>query len=218
MAEGRCRVVVLISGNGSNLQALIDRFQRADSPATVAAVISNRPTAGGLARAERAGIPTVVLDHTTFGGRDAFDAALRETIESFAADLVTLAGFMRILGSDFVRHYAGRMLNIHPSLLPKYTGLDTHQRALDAGDTVAGATVHFVTEELDGGPPILQAEVPVIEGADAGILAARVLTFEHKIYPLAVEWFAQGRLALQDQCAWLDGERLPAGGLRFTEE
>lgn len=217
MAERRCRVVVLISGSGSNLQALIDRFAPASAPAQIVAVISNRADAGGLGRAERAGIATAVLDHKGYPSRDAFDAALRATIEAQSPDLVVLAGFMRILGGAFVRHFTGRLLNIHPSLLPKYTGLHTHQRALDAGDRVAGATVHFVTEELDGGPPILQAEVPIEPGDDASALAARVLTQEHRIYPLAVEWFASGRLALRDGAAWLDGAPLPATGHRFEE-
>ncbi|WP_372758804.1 phosphoribosylglycinamide formyltransferase [Litorivivens sp.] len=210
-----CKLVILISGSGSNLQAFIDAAEQGELPADIAAVISNRPAAGGLERAAQAGIATAVVDHTGFANRDDFDAALRDTIDSFAPDLVVLAGFMRILGADFVRHFRGRMLNIHPSLLPKYPGLHTHQRAIDAGDTEAGATVHFVTEELDGGPPILQAQVPVKAGDTAELLAARVLEQEHRIYPLAARWFAEGRLTLNGNQAELDDNALPPTGFPF---
>ncbi len=210
-----CKLVILISGSGSNLQAFIDAAAQDQLPARICAVIANRPGAGGLERAANAGIQTAVVDHKQFDNRDAFDAELRNVIDSFAPDLVILAGFMRILGADFVRHYRGRMLNIHPSLLPKYPGLHTHQRAIDAGDAEAGATVHFVTEELDGGPPVLQASVPVQEGDTAELLAARVLEQEHRIYPLAARWFAEGRLKLNGNQAELDGTALPATGFPF---
>ncbi|MFZ0788662.1 MAG: phosphoribosylglycinamide formyltransferase [Chromatiaceae bacterium] len=189
------RVVVLISGSGSNLQALIDA-QCTDSPYRIAAVISNVDGAFGLERARRAGIPAEVLSHRNFPDRGAFDQALAALIDRFEPGLVVLAGFMRILTPQFVSRYAGRMMNIHPSLLPRFRGLHTHQRALDAGETEHGASVHFVTDELDGGPVIVQARVPVLPGDDADTLAARVLTQEHRIYPAAVCLFAEGRLRL----------------------
>jgi phosphoribosylglycinamide formyltransferase-1 len=204
--------VVLLSGSGSNLQALIDSSQGADSPLRVGAVISNRADAYGLERAKAAGIDTAVLEHTGFAGREAFDAALMALIDGFNPDLVVLAGFMRILSGGFVRHYQGRLLNIHPSLLPKYKGLHTHQRALEAGDTEHGCSVHFVTEELDGGPLVVQAVVPVDAADTAQTLAQRVHLQEHQIYPLAVRWFAEGRLRLGEHGALLDGQPLPASG------
>ena len=207
-----CDVVVLLSGTGSNLQALIDSCAIKDSPARIRAVISNRADAYGLQRAKDAGISTRVLDHTAFEGREAFDAALIDVIDTFNPQLVVLAGFMRILSAGFVRHYQGRLLNIHPSLLPKYKGLHTHQRALEAGDTEHGCSVHFVTEELDGGPLVVQAVVPVESEDSAQTLAQRVHTQEHRIYPLAVRWFAEGRLILGDQDALLDGQLLAASG------
>ncbi|ATN11400.1 phosphoribosylglycinamide formyltransferase [Pseudomonas sp. FDAARGOS_380] len=207
-----CDVVVLLSGTGSNLQALIDSTRTDDSPVRIAAVISNRSDAYGLQRARDAGIDTRALDHKAFDGREAFDSALIELIDAFNPKLVVLAGFMRILSADFVRHYEGRLLNIHPSLLPKYKGMHTHQRALDAGDSEHGCSVHFVTEELDGGPLVVQAVVPVESGDSAQTLAQRVHTQEHRIYPLAVRWFAEGRLILGDQGALLDGQLLAASG------
>ncbi|AQY67771.1 MULTISPECIES: phosphoribosylglycinamide formyltransferase [Pseudomonas] len=207
-----CDVVVLLSGTGSNLQALIDSTRTGDSPARIAAVISNRSDAYGLQRAREAGIATRTLDHKAFEGREAFDSALVELIDAFNPKLVVLAGFMRILSADFVRHYAGRLLNIHPSLLPKYKGMHTHQRALDAGDSEHGCSVHFVTEELDGGPLVVQAVVPVESDDSAQTLAQRVHTQEHRIYPLAVRWFAEGRLILGKQGALLDGQLLAASG------
>lgn len=194
-----CDVVVLLSGTGSNLQALIDSTRTGNSPVRIAAVLSNRSDAYGLQRARDAGIATRSLDHKTFEGREAFDSALIELIDAFNPKLVVLAGFMRILSADFVRHYEGRLLNIHPSLLPKYKGMHTHQRALDAGDREHGCSVHFVTEELDGGPLVVQAVVPVESNDSAQSLAQRVHTQEHRIYPLAVRWFAEGRLILGDQ-------------------
>lgn len=207
-----CDVVVLLSGTGSNLQALIDSTRTGDSPARIAAVISNRADAYGLQRARDAGIDTRTLDHKAFEGRESFDAALIELIDAFNPKLVVLAGFMRILSADFVRHYAGRLLNIHPSLLPKYKGLHTHQRALEAGDTEHGCSVHFVTEELDGGPLVVQAVIPVELHDSPQSLAQRVHTQEHLIYPLAVRWFAEGRLSLGEQGALLDGKLLAASG------
>lgn len=207
-----CNVVVLISGSGSNLQALIDSSQAGDSPVRIRAVLSNRADAYGLVRAKAAGIDTCVLDHKAFAGREAFDAALIEAIDAFEPQLVVLAGFMRILSSDFVRHYAGRLLNIHPSLLPKYKGLHTHQRALEAGDGEHGCSVHFVTEELDGGPLVVQAVIPVQSHDSLDSLAQRVHEQEHLIYPLAVRWFAEGRLRLDAQGAMLDGQPLPSTG------
>ncbi|MGQ8919951.1 phosphoribosylglycinamide formyltransferase [Pseudomonas lundensis] len=207
-----CDVVVLLSGTGSNLQALIDSDDVKASPATLRAVISNRTDAPGLQRAKNAGIDTRVLDHTAFEGREAFDAALIEIIDTFNPHLVVLAGFMRILSADFVRHYQGRLLNIHPSLLPKYKGLHTHQRALEAQDREHGCSVHFVTEELDGGPLVVQAVIPVESEDTPSSLAQRVHAQEHRIYPLAVRWFAEGRLSLDEQGALLDGQLLPASG------
>lgn len=199
------RVVALISGRGSNLQALIDATRDEASPARLVAVISNRPQAAGLARAREAGIETLTIDHQTFTERDGFDLALQAAIDRFEPQLLVLAGFMRILGTDFVDRYAGRILNIHPSLLPKYRGLHTHQRALEAGDSVHGCSVHFVTNELDGGPVIVQAQAPVLRDDDADSLAARVLILEHRIYPLAVRWFAEGRLRMAGSQVLLDG-------------
>ena len=207
-----CDVVVLLSGTGSNLQALIDSDDVKASPATIRAVISNRADAYGLQRAKDAGIDTRVLDHKAFEGREAFDAALIEIIDTFNPHLVVLAGFMRILSADFVRHYQGRLLNIHPSLLPKYKGLHTHQRALEAQDREHGCSVHFVTEELDGGPLVVQAVIPVESEDTPSSLAQRVHAQEHRIYPLAVRWFAEGRLSLDEQGALLDGQLLPASG------
>lgn len=214
-----CRIVVLISGSGSNLQSLIDAGQRGQlGDASVVAVLSNKPGAYGLERAQQAGIATDCVEHQRFDSREAFDGALRDAIDQHQPDLVILAGFMRILTPDFVRHYRGRLLNIHPSLLPKYPGLHTHQRALDAGDAEAGATVHFVTEELDGGPPIIQAKVPTLPDDSAETLAARVLSKEHRIYPLAARWFAEGRLQLNDSEARLDDKALPSTGWQYSDD
>ncbi|MFA7892278.1 phosphoribosylglycinamide formyltransferase [Pseudomonas putida] len=212
MPSKPCNVVVLLSGSGSNLQALIDSCAIPDSAVRIGAVISNRADAYGLQRAAAAGIATAVLDHTEFEGREAFDAALVACIDGFAPDLVVLAGFMRILSGDFVRHYQGRLLNIHPSLLPRYKGLHTHRRALEAGDAEHGCSVHFVTEELDGGPLVVQAVVPVAPDDTVQSLAQRVHAQEHVIYPMAVHWFASGRLRLGEQGALLDGQPLSASG------
>lgn len=191
-------IVILISGRGSNMEALIAERDAGRLPVNIAAVISNRPDAKGLETAAKAGIATRCLDHKAFADRAAFDTALAACIDEFAPDLVVLAGFMRILTPDFVRHYEGRLFNIHPSLLPSFPGLHTHQRALDEGVRIHGCTVHFVTAELDHGPVVIQAAVPVLDGDDEAALAARVLRQEHRIYPQAVRWFAEGRLSLVD--------------------
>lgn len=204
-----CTVVVLVSGSGSNLQALIDATS-AGAPYCIAAVISNTSEAYGLERAQQAGIATRVLDHRDYPNREDYDRALIDIIDGFAPDLLALAGFMRILTDGFVRHYQGRLLNIHPSLLPKYKGLHTHQRALDAGEQVHGCSVHFVSEELDGGPVIAQARVEVAPADNANTLAARVLQREHFIYPLCVKWFAEGRLALAEGQVLLENAPLAA--------
>ncbi|WP_207062036.1 phosphoribosylglycinamide formyltransferase [Motiliproteus sp. SC1-56] len=205
-------IVVLISGSGTNLQAIIDAVRSGDIPARISLVLSNRPEVKGLERARQAGIETKVLDHTEFTSREAFDAEMIRQIDRQQPDLVVLAGFMRILTGDFVRRYEGRMINIHPSLLPKYRGLHTHQRALDAGEPEHGVTVHFVTEELDGGPNIIQAVVPVQPDDTAETLAQRVQVHEHLIYPLAVKWFTEGRIRLTQGEVTLDGTPLPPGG------
>ena len=186
-------IVILISGRGSNMQAIVDA---ALPGARIAAVVSNRPDAAGLAWAAQRGVPTVGLDHKQFDSREAFDAQLAEEIDRHAPDLVVLAGFMRILTPAFTRRYEGRMLNIHPSLLPSFGGLHTHERAIEAGCKVAGCTVHFVTAELDHGPIVAQGVVPVLADDDADALAARVLAVEHQIYPQAVRWFVEGRLEI----------------------
>ncbi|HJU50378.1 MAG TPA: phosphoribosylglycinamide formyltransferase [Pseudogulbenkiania sp.] len=188
-------IVILISGRGSNMQAIVE----AHIPgARIAAVISNRPDAAGLAWAAERGVPTAALDHKAFASREAFDAALAELIDGYAPDLVVLAGFMRILTPDFTRRYEGRMLNIHPSLLPSFTGLHTHQRAIDMGCKVAGCTVHFVTADLDHGPIVAQGVVPVRDDDSEDTLAARVLKLEHQLYPAAVRRFVAGELAIVD--------------------
>ena len=211
------KLVVLISGSGSNLQALIDACRDRHINAKIVAVISNKASAFGLQRAQQAGIATRAIDHKEFADRESFDNALAEAIDRYEPDAVILAGFMRILTPAFVQHYQGRLLNIHPSLLPKYPGLHTHQRVIEAGESEHGVTVHFVTEELDGGPPILQARVPVLAGDDADTLAARVLIEEHKIYPKVVGWFVDGRLHLGSEGALLDNQLIPPSGLRFEE-
>ena len=189
-------IVILISGRGSNMEALIAARDAGNLPVNIAAVISNRPDAQGLETAAKAGIATHFVDHKGFAGREAFDTALAECIDCFKPDLVVLAGFMRILSDGFVSHYAGRLMNIHPSLLPSFPGLHTHQRALEEGVRIHGCTVHFVTPTLDHGPVIIQAAVPVLDGDDEAALAARILVQEHKVYPQAVRWFAEGKLQL----------------------
>jgi phosphoribosylglycinamide formyltransferase-1 len=192
------RIVVLISGRGSNMEAIVQRSAAEDWPARVVAVIANRPDAAGLAFARAHGIAAAVVDHRAWPERAAFDQALANAIDAHEPDLVVLAGFMRILGADFARHYEGRLLNIHPSLLPAFPGLHTHLRALQAGCKLAGATVHFVTPELDHGPIVMQSVVPVQPGDDEHVLAARVLATEHVIFPQSVRWFVEGQLVLGD--------------------
>jgi phosphoribosylglycinamide formyltransferase-1 len=192
------RITILISGRGSNMAALIDAVLEGRIAGAVTHVISNRPDAAGLGFARRHGIATSVVDHRAFASREAFDAALAETIDSGEPDLIVLAGFMRILGRAFVERYQGRMLNIHPSLLPAYPGTDTHARALADGATRHGCTVHFVSAEVDGGPIAAQAEVSVLPDDDAETLAARVLEQEHRLLPEVVGWFCAGRIALEN--------------------
>lgn len=210
------RIVVLISGGGTNLQAIIDACKSADYPGEVVAVVSNKADAYGLTRAQTANIKTLTLSHETFDSRASYDQALISNIDQFSPDVIVLAGFMRILTPAFVQHYQGKLLNIHPSLLPKYQGLNTHQRAIDAGDTEHGVSVHFVTEELDGGPVILQAKVPVFDGDTSDDLAERVHEQEHRIYPLVVKWLCQKRLQMktegQSEFAVLDGLILSTSG------
>ena len=203
-------IVILVSGRGSNMQAIV----RAGIPgARIAAVVSNRPDAEGLAFAAAAGIATAVVDHTAFADRAAFDAALAECLDAYRPDLVVLAGFMRVLTDDFVRRYEGRLMNIHPSLLPSFPGLHTHRRALEAGVRVHGATVHFVTPTLDCGPIVIQAVVPVLADDDESRLAARVLAQEHRIYPQAVRWFVDGRIGFDAHGrVRLSGEAAAGGG------
>lgn len=206
-------IVILISGRGSNMESLLDAVAAGELPVRVAAVLSNRPDAKGLQTAAARGVPTRVVDHKQFSSREDFDAAMAEAIDAFAPDLVVLAGFMRILTDGFVRHYAGRLMNIHPSLLPSFPGLHTHQRALEEGVRIHGCTVHFVTPTLDHGPVIVQAAVPVLDGDDESSLAARVLAQEHRVYPLAVRWFAEGRLQRLDGRVRLDAGQLDAPAL-----
>ena len=205
----RCRVAVLISGSGSNLQAIIDS---ASSSYQVCAVISNRPDVKGLERAANADIDRVTLDHKLYPTREAFDEVLANTLEGYQPDLVVLAGFMRILSEGFVKKFNGKLINIHPSLLPKYPGLHTHQRALDAGDSHAGCTVHFVSQELDGGPAIIQAQTDITSCANAEEVGQQVQVLEHHIYPIAVDWFANGRLKIENNHSFLDNKQLPASG------
>ena len=205
-------IVVLISGNGSNLQAIIDACEQKKINGTIRAVFSNKADAFGLERAREAGIAAHALSASQFASREAFDRELVQEIDAYAPDVVVLAGYMRILSPAFVAHYAGRLLNIHPSLLPKYPGLNTHRQVLDNGDEEHGTSVHFVTDELDGGPVILQAKVPVFEGDSEEDVTARVQAQEHAIYPLVVSWFVDGRLEMRDGAAWLDGAPLPPQG------
>ena len=191
------RIVILISGRGSNMEAIVRACAAESWQARVVAVVSNRPDAPGLAFAQSQGIHTAVVDHKAFDVREDFDAALVSAIDSFEPDLLVLGGFMRVLGEVFVQRYEGRFLNVHPSLLPAFPGLHTHRRALEAGCKLAGATVHFVTRELDHGPIVMQSGVPVRPGDDETSLAARVLATEHVIYPQAVRWFVQGKLRLE---------------------
>lgn len=200
------RGVVLISGSGSNLQAIIDQATGIDLD--ISCVISNNSDAYGLTRAEDAGISNHVIDHTQFDSREAFDQVISETIDQYSPDIVILAGFMRIFTEAFAQRYCGKMLNIHPSLLPKFQGLNTHQRVIDAGEIEHGVSIHFVTAELDGGPIIAQSRVSILPGDNAKSLAERVLIEEHKLFPKVIHWFTQGRLKLENNHAVLDGKPL----------
>lgn len=212
--EGRTpKIAVLISGSGSNLQAIIDAITTAQFEAEICTVISNKSDVFGLERARNAEIPAHVIEHHRFPDRALFDAQLMKQIDHYQPDLIILAGFMRILTDPFVRHYEGRMLNIHPSLLPKYPGLYTHKRALESGDKEHGVSIHFVTAELDSGPNIIQAKVTIYEGDTPETLAQRVLAQEHIIYPIAIKWFVEGRLQMHEHKAFLDNQRLPETGL-----
>ena len=212
------RIAVLLSGRGSNFQSILSASQSGTLGGDIALVVSNRPGAGGLDIARDAGIETALIDHQAYSTREAFDADLAGALESQSPDLIVLAGFMRILTPEFVSRFAGRLMNIHPSLLPLYPGLHTHQRALDAGDVHAGATVHYVTGELDGGPPVLQAQVTVKPDDDADSLAARVLQLEHQIYPQAIAWHLSERLQFTAGKLTLDGIALPPTGQQWESE
>lgn len=205
MNKGRCRAAILISGSGTNLQAFIDRAARGNLDVDLSLVISNRPDAYGLERASHAGIETACVEHGGFTDRESFDRALAARLDEHRPDLIILAGFMRILSPWFVDHYEGRILNIHPALLPAYPGLDTHQRVLEAGDHWHGSTVHFVTEQLDGGPRVLQGRLPVNSEESAAELARRVQAVEHQIYPEAAALVGSGRVEYRDGEAWIDG-------------
>lgn len=210
-------VVILISGSGSNLQSIIDGMQNGTLPVDIRAVISNKADAYGLERARAAGLHTAVVNHRDYGSREDFDRALQKTIDVYEPALVILAGFMRILSHDFVEHYRGRMLNIHPALLPLFPGLNTHERALQDAVKEHGATVHFVTTEVDGGPLILHARVPVQANDSPESLAARVLEQEHRILPQAILWFAEGRLQMQYDKVLLNDKPLPTTGIDFAD-
>ncbi|MDG1120820.1 MAG: phosphoribosylglycinamide formyltransferase [Glaciecola sp.] len=212
------RIVVMISGSGSNLQTIIDQVHRSQDAAQIVCVISNKPDAYGLERAKDADIPNICVDSLAAAtDRAAYDKQLIATIEEYQPDLIVLAGFMRILSDEFVNQYLGRLINIHPSLLPKYKGLNTHQRAIDNGDTEHGVSVHFVTPELDGGPVILQAKVPIFPEDSADDIAQRVQVQEHQIYPLVVRWFIQNRLIMNDGRAYMDQQVLGNNGFAHEE-
>ena len=216
-SSNKHRLVVLISGSGTNLQAIIDAVNAGAVNAEIGAVISNEESAKGLQRAAQSKIATAVVDHKQFDSKEAFDRALIELIDRYEADTVLLAGFMRILTPTFVSHYAGKVLNIHPSLLPKFQGLHTHQRALEAGEKQHGCSIHFVTDEVDGGPVIAQATVSVEATDAADSLAKKVLRKEHILYPLVVSWKADGRLKLSNGGVWLDGKKLGPEGYQLEE-
>ncbi len=213
MPSSSCKIVVLISGNGSNLQALIDRSEH--YAYRVAGVVSNNPAAFGLQRAAKAGLPAAIIEHRDFPDRETFDGALIEAIGAFAPDLIVLAGFMRILGPDFVEQHAGRILNIHPSLLPKYTGMHTHRRVLEAGEREHGVSIHFVNEDLDGGPIVARSRIAVREEDTEQSLKERVHLLEHEMYPQVTDWYAAGRLRLRADGVYLDEKKLPATGMEI---
>jgi len=200
------KIVVLISGSGSNLQAIIDACERGEIDGKIVAVISNKPDAFGLMRAQKSNIPALVVNHQEYADRVLFDQALAKVIDDYNPDLIVLAGFMRILSAFFIRKFEGRLLNIHPSLLPKYTGLHTHKRALENGDKFHGATVHFVTEELDGGPMVVQSRIEILQHDSIETLSSKVAITEWLIYPLAVKWFCIGALKMSEEQVWLDSK------------
>jgi phosphoribosylglycinamide formyltransferase-1 len=214
----RLPIVVMVSGKGSNLKAIVERADAGELPVEIRAVVSDRPTAGAVAWAAARGLPTEVLEPRYFKDRADYDRALADLVERYAPGLVVLAGFMRVLDASFVDRFAGRMLNIHPSLLPRHRGLHTHRRVLEAGEQEHGASVHFVTRELDGGPVVIQVVVPVLPGDDEAALAARVLAQEHRIYGRCIGWFASGRLRCRDGAAWLDGRRLDTPIKMITQD
>ena len=215
----RLKTGVLISGSGTNLQTLIDATSDPAHPAEIALVISNKPDAGGLERARKAGIPTRVISHGDFSGREDFDAALDTALREAGCELVCLAGFMRILTGGFVEGWRGRMVNIHPSLLPSFRGLDAQGQALRAGVRLAGATVHFVVPEMDAGPIVVQGAVPVLDGDDTAALTSRILTVEHRIYPLALKLIAGGRVHIEgDRCIITDAPKNPDGRLLAPDD
>lgn len=213
MISARAGVVVLISGRGSNLQAMINAVRAGQLPAEIRAVICSESGTPGLERARAAGIPSHVVNYHDYSTREQFDQTLMKQIDVYQPQLVALAGFMRILGPAFIDHYAGRLLNIHPSLLPAFRGLNTHARALQSSAKYHGASVHFVTHEVDGGPIIIQAAIPVSPGDTPDTLAERVLAEEHRIYPLAIQWFLEGRLKVEGNRVLLDGQQHPAQGI-----
>ena len=208
MSKSSCKTAILISGSGSNLQSFIDRADSGEIDLDLCVVFSNKPDAYGLIRAENAGVATACIGHCDYPDREEFDRAVAARLDDWQPELLILAGFMRILSPWFVEHYKGKVLNIHPALLPAYPGLDTHQRVLSAGETWHGSTVHFVTEELDGGPRILQGRLAVNPDESADALCTRVQAIEHQIFPEAANWFGQGRLEFNDGNAWLDGKLL----------
>ena len=215
LSNQKPRISILISGRGSNLQSFINACKTGELPAEICLVASNNPNAAGLKLAQDIGIATACVDHRQFETREDFDRALLNKVQSAQPELVILAGFMRILTPVFIQPFAGKLLNIHPSLLPKYRGLNTHQRALDAGDSEAGVTVHFVTAELDGGPSVLQSRVAIVPGDNADTLANRILEQEHIIYPLVASWFLQGRLKLTQDKVYFDGKAAPQQGIDY---
>ncbi|OTA16094.1 phosphoribosylglycinamide formyltransferase [Xenorhabdus vietnamensis] len=206
------KIVVLVSGNGSNLQSIIDACQQNRINGRIAAVFSNNDGAYGLRRAEQVDIPAHFINPKVYGDRTSYDIALLKAIDQYDPDLVVLAGYMRILSPEFVQHYYGRLINIHPSLLPKYPGLHTHRKAIENGDKEHGTSIHFVTEELDGGPIILQAKVPIFAEDKEEDVIGRVQTQEHSIYPLVIGWFLDQRLAMEGNTAIMDGKVLPPQG------
>ncbi|GLR69948.1 phosphoribosylglycinamide formyltransferase [Agaribacter marinus] len=211
------RIVILVSGNGSNAQAIIEACQSNDIRGEVCAIISNRPTAFALQRAKKADIDAITIDHKAYDSRESFDHALQNKIDAYCPDIIVLAGFMRILTPGLVKHYHGKMLNIHPSLLPLYPGLNTHQRAIDNGDIKHGASIHFVTCELDGGPIIAQTEVSISPDDTSESLAKKVAQREWDIYPLVIAWYCSGRLRLEDDSVIFDDEKLSRNGLLHNE-